>query len=106
MPTPITHAEARRIAAEWHGDPCLLPPEWRTPGINTLASTGAIPRSTALEVQRLRESTGAQDASTPGAFGAAAELQALLDYVRHFEPRGPVPGWHLLNTLSPPTGEP
>lgn len=95
VPPMIDDAEARRIADEWrdhHGLDCL----------SLLADTGRI----AEPVRRSRDEppppptagcSGLLRTMVREGYGAdeqgERDLKALLAYVRHHGPRGPVDGW-------------
>jgi len=87
----ISDAQARTIAADWHGG--------QASALYSLASSGAItdPAGTKFEISRDVRSLDTGRARRP--------LLALYKYVEHHGERGPVEGWAQLWDATEPTLE-
>lgn len=85
----ITDAQARTVAADWHGG--------QSSPLYALASSGAIP-----DVDAVRGEISA-DLSTVDVGTERRPLLALDTYVREHGQRGPVSGWAALWDSTPPT---
>src|SRR5690606_27668769 len=89
--TVISHAHARALANLWaEGERPDFP-------ITVLARSGAIRPDAEAQLERdLRLLTEAARTSGSGESIPQRQVSALLAYVRHHGPRGPVPGWQAL----------
>ena len=82
---PLTDAGARAAAAAWH--------DGQASALYALASSGAV------DLARVdREVMSTLDTLTDDRADDAADLDALLAYVHRVGDRGPVDGWHRLDT--------
>lgn len=82
----IRHRTARRIASEWHGG--------ITSDLYLLTSTGTISTDAEREIGLCMMALESQDTYRDKDH---KNLFNLLQYVRHYGPRGPVDGWSRLS---------
>ena len=88
----IQHRTARRIASEWHGG--------QSTGLYALCSSGAIigkqqrPGETETEEEVCACLRWLANNRTMCPVSDQQDLTNLLAYIKHYGPRGPVPGWN------------